>query len=77
MRVTGSLQVKRGIYQMMTRVIFDDGTIKQKSKSSRFSLLLLARRKGLEPPTLRTGIKNVAISCPFIFILLRNLRDEI
>lgn len=34
MRVTGSLQVKRGIYQMMTRVIFDDGTIKQKSKST-------------------------------------------
>lgn len=34
MRVTGSLQVKRGIYQMMTRVIFDDGTVKQKSKST-------------------------------------------
>lgn len=34
MRVTGSLQTKRGIYQMMARVIFDDGTVKQKSRST-------------------------------------------
>ena len=34
MRVTGSLQTKRGIYQMMTRVIFDDGTEKQKSRTT-------------------------------------------
>lgn len=35
MRVTGSLQVKRGIYQMMARVIFDDGTVRQKQRSTR------------------------------------------
>lgn len=34
MRVTGSLQIKRGIYQMMTRIIFDDKTEKQKQKST-------------------------------------------
>lgn len=34
MRVTGSLQTKRGIYQMMARVIFDDGTVKQKCKTT-------------------------------------------
>lgn len=34
MRVTGSLQIKRGIYQMMTRIIFDDKTEKQKQRST-------------------------------------------
>ena len=34
MRITGSLQSKRGIFQMMTRLIFDDGTVKQKQKST-------------------------------------------
>lgn len=34
MKVTGSLQPKRGILQMMTRITYDDGTVKQKQKST-------------------------------------------